>query len=151
MAAYGSGGRESGLAQHNRDERKTLPAVGSVRCGEIYHVVGGGTPSTQIEIVLGRRYPVDQHMPTFVARLAIKVKTCHYERGCYNSTDESCAMAGSLMVVTRVGLGKVALQRSISASAQDSQALLGEWSDSSDLSIYYLTQAVHSSSAKVPR
>jgi type I restriction enzyme S subunit len=108
---------------------------------EIYDIIGGGTPPTKVEEYWQGDIPwissADIHGP----------RDIRPRRGITKSAIENSATnlvpAGSLIVVTRVGLGKVALADTSICFSQDSQALVGS-SDFvlPDYAIYYLSQAV---------
>ncbi len=111
------------------------------RVGEIYNIVGGGTPSTDIEeywngdiawITSADIYGLKDIRPRKrITKTAI-------ENSATNLVPED-----SLIVVTRVGLGKVALTKMPLCFSQDSQALIGVSSSIyPDYSLYFLSQAV---------
>jgi type I restriction enzyme S subunit len=109
--------------------------------GELYNIVGGGTPSTNkpeywsgdipwissadifgLEDIRPRKYINDTAIKESAANLVPK---------------------GSIIVVTRVGLGKVALTNSNICFSQDSQALIGNGSFIiPEYALYYLSKAV---------
>jgi type I restriction enzyme, S subunit len=109
--------------------------------GEIYDIVGGGTPSTNIE----KYWEGDIAWVTSADIYGLKdirprkqVTKAAIENSATNLVPE-----GSLIVVTRVGLGKVALAKMPLCFSQDSQALIGDNSSIyPDYSLYYLAQAV---------
>src|SRR6266566_32371 len=111
------------------------------RVGEIYDIVGGGTPSTSIEeywkgdiawITSADIYGLKDIQPRKQITKAAIVDSA-----------TNLVPAGSLIVVTRVGLGKVALAKTPLCFSQDSQALFGDsYSIYPDYSLYYLAQAV---------
>jgi type I restriction enzyme S subunit len=130
------------LAENDAQAEWTLPN-GWVQAlvSEIYDIIGGGTPSTKVEEYWQGDIPwissADIHGP----------RDIRPRRGITKSAIENSATslvpAGSLIVVTRVGLGKVALADTSICFSQDSQALVGS-SDFvlPDYAIYYLSQAV---------
>ena len=130
------------LAENNAQAEWALPD-GWVQApvSEIYDIIGGGTPSTKVEEYWQGDIPwissADIHGP----------RDIRPRRGITKSAIENSATnlvpAGSLIVVTRVGLGKVALVDTPICFSQDSQALVGS-SDFvlPDYAIYYLSQAV---------
>ena len=130
------------MAHDDMGEAQALPE-GWVRAkvGEIYDIVGGGTPSTQVEDYWQGSIPwissADIHGPK-----DIKPRRGITQDAIKNSAT-NLVPAGSLIVVTRVGLGKVALTDAPLCFSQDSQALVGS-SDVvfPDYAIYYLSQAV---------
>ena len=109
--------------------------------GEIYDIVGGGTPSTSIEeywkgdiawITSADIYGLKDIQPRK------QITKAEIENSATNLVP-----TGSLIVVTRVGLGKVALTKMPLCFSQDSQALIGVSSSiHPDYSLYYLSQAV---------
>jgi type I restriction enzyme S subunit len=135
-------GKEWTLAENDAQGEWTLPD-GWVKApvSEIYDIIGGGTPSTKVEEYWQGDIPwissADIHGP----------RDIRPRRGITKSAIENSATnlvpAGSLIVVTRVGLGKVALAYTSICFSQDSQALVGS-SDFvlPDYAIYYLSQAV---------
>jgi type I restriction enzyme, S subunit len=111
------------------------------RIGEIYEIVGGGTPSTKkSEYWTG-------DIPWITSADIIGLKDIRLRRFITKDSIEESATnvvpKNSLIVVTRVGLGKVALAKSHLCFSQDSQALIP-----TDLlinplySLYYLSNAV---------
>ena len=111
------------------------------RVGEIYNIVGGGTPSTDIEeywngdiawVTSADIYGLKDIRPRKrITKTAI-------ENSATNLVPED-----SLIVVTRVGLGKVALTKKPLCFSQDSQALIGVSSSIyPDYSLYFLSQSV---------
>ena len=109
--------------------------------GEIYDIVGGGTPSTNVE----EYWKGDTDWVTSADIYGLKdirprklITKAAIENSATNLVPE-----GSLIVVTRVGLGKVALTKIPICFSQDSQALIGDCSSIyPDYSLYYLAQAV---------
>ncbi len=109
--------------------------------GEIYDIVGGGTPSTDIE----EYWNGDIAWVTSADICGLKdirprkrITKAAIENSATNLVPEE-----SLIVVTRVGLGKVALTKMPLCFSQDSQALIGVNSSVyPDYSLYYLAQAV---------
>ena len=108
---------------------------------EVYSIVGGGTPSTRVEEYWQGDIPwissADIHGPKDI-RPRRRITKDAVENSATNLVPE-----GSLIVVTRVGLGKVALTKTPICFSQDSQALVGS-SDFilPDYAIHYLAQAV---------
>ena len=109
--------------------------------GEVYDIVGGGTPSTSVSEYWTGNIPwitsADIHGPKDV-RPRKRISAT----GVSNSTT-NLVPAGSLIVVTRVGLGKVAIAPDQLCFSQDSQALVG-FGDLLDakFALYYLSTAV---------
>ena len=109
--------------------------------GEIYKIIGGGTPSTRVPeywegdipwITSADIHGLKQIKPRkYINENAIK-------RSATNLIPKD-----SIIVVTRVGLGKVALTKKPICFSQDSQALIGNKElISPDYSLYYLSEAV---------
>lgn len=109
--------------------------------GEIYKIVGGGTPSTKIVnywngdipwITSADIYGLKDIRPRkFITQKAIE------------SSATNLVPAGSIIVVTRVGLGKIALADRSLCFSQDAQALIGD-NDliNKDYALYYLSTVV---------
>ena len=126
-----------------RDESVTLPKNWILTTvGDIYHVIGGGTPSTSVLTYWEGTIPWISSAD--INSFEIKPRKFITEEAIKNSAT-NLVPEGSLIVVTRVGLGKVALAPYQLCFSQDSQALIGN----NDLinpgySLYYLSQAVQS-------
>lgn len=109
--------------------------------GELYDIVGGGTPSTSVEEYWSGKIPwitsADIHGPK-----DIRPRKTISEKAVANSTT-NLVPKESLIVVTRVGLGKVAIAQERLCFSQDSQALIGS-GDFLDprFALYYLSMAV---------
>ena len=94
------------------------------RLGDIFNLVGGGTPTTSIEEYWGNGTPwissadID-HSGRIVYRRRVTPS------GVANSTT-SVVPRGTVIVVTRVGLGKVAQLTEDTCFSQDIQALLAK-------------------------
>ena len=94
------------------------------RLGDIFNLVGGGTPTTSIEEYWGNGTPwissadID-HSGRIVYRRSVTPS------GVANSTT-SVVPRGTVIVVTRVGLGKVAQLTEDTCFSQDIQALLAK-------------------------
>lgn len=108
---------------------------------DLYHIVGGGTPSTVIPDYWSGNIPwitsADIH-----GLEDIRPRKSISEEGIANSAT-TLVPANSLIVVTRVSLGKVALTNTPICFSQDSQALIAK--DDQVLpkyALYYLSQAV---------
>ena len=109
--------------------------------GEIYGIVGGGTPSTS----------VDEYWEGDIAWITSAdihgLKDIRPRKGITRAAIENSTTnlvpEGSLIVATRVGLGKVALTKMPLCFSQDSQALVNHGSSIyPDYSLYYLAQTV---------
>jgi len=123
-------------------DKYSLP-VGWVwtRVGKIYDIVGGGTPSTEVTEYWKGDIPwitsADIH-----GLKDIRPRRCITRKAIENSAT-NLVPEGSLIVVTRVGLGKTALTKTPICFSQDSQALIDTSSSLyPDYSLYYLSQAV---------
>ena len=111
--------------------------------GDLYHVLGGGTPSTEV---------ADYWMGTIPWITSADIHGLQDIRPRRHITDQAIqdsattfVPAGSLIVVTRVALGRVALAKFPLCFSQDSQALIGDSSVvASDYALYYLSEAVQS-------
>ncbi len=110
------------------------------RVGQLYNIVGGGTPSTNITKYWAGR------IPWITSADIYGLKDIKSRKQITNAAVENSATnlvpAGSIIVVTRVGLGKVALTKTSMCFSQDSQALVGNDMLFPDYSLYYLSQAV---------
>jgi type I restriction enzyme S subunit len=130
------------LTQNDTRDAAALPA-GWLRTtvGEIYNVVGGGTPSTKVEEYWQGDIPWISSADIYGPK-DIRPRRSITENAIRNSST-NVVPAGSLIVVTRVGLGKVALTPMSICFSQDSQGLIGsEDVILPDYAIYYLSQAV---------
>jgi type I restriction enzyme S subunit len=109
--------------------------------GEIYDIVGGGTPSTAIAEYWEGDIPWITSADIFGLR-DIRPRRQITRQAIENSAT-NLVPAGSLIVVTRVGLGKIALTKTPICFSQDSQALVaGNTSLFSEYSLYCLSEAV---------
>jgi len=111
------------------------------KIGEIYDIVGGGTPSTKIKEYWEGDTPwitsADIH-----GLKDIRPRRKITRKAIANSAT-NLVPRNSLIVVTRVGLGKVALTKNPICFSQDSQALIGNSTYIyHDYSLYYLSKAV---------
>ena len=109
--------------------------------GQLYEIVGGGTPSTKVEKYWNGRISwissADIHGLHDI-RPRRKITTEAIKNSATNLVP-----AGSILVVTRVGLGKIAMTRTPLCFSQDSQALISNTSFvNPDYILYYLSQAV---------
>lgn len=109
--------------------------------GELYNIVGGGTPSTDNTEYWNGDIPwitsADIHgLNDIKPRRFINIRAI--EESATNLVPE-----GSLIVVTRVGLGKVALSKTHLCFSQDLQALIGNNSIiNTRYALHYLSGAV---------
>ena len=115
-----------------------LPTV-----GDVFQVVGGGTPSTKNPAYWGGDVPwitsADIHAIRDV-RPRKRVTREGIEHSATNLVPE-----GTVIVVTRVGLGKLAVTPEPLCFSQDSQALLSRSNDvHTPFQLHYLSWAVHS-------
>ena len=107
----------------------------------LYDIVGGGTPSTTVTDYWKGKIPwitsADIHGPK-----DLRPRRAISEKAIANSTT-NLVPSGSLIVVTRVGLGKIAITDHPLCFSQDSQALVGinELLDPK-YALYYLSMAV---------
>jgi type I restriction enzyme S subunit len=111
------------------------------RVGEIYDIVGGGTPSTKVD-----EYWIGD-MPWITSADILGLKDIRPRKYINKEAIEDSATnlvpKSSLIIVTRVVLGKVALTKYSLCFSQDCQALIGKnFQPYPDYSIYYLSQAV---------
>ncbi|MFH0812498.1 MAG: restriction endonuclease subunit S [Pseudomonadota bacterium] len=109
--------------------------------GELYDIVGGGTPSTNVAEYW------DGNIPWITSADIYGLKDIRPRKQITKKAIENSATnlvpEGSLIVVTRVGLGKIALTKTPICFSQDSQALVGCNSlPLPDYSLYYLSNAV---------
>ncbi len=110
------------------------------RVGQLYAIVGGGTPSTSVAEYWKGDIPWITSADIYGLK-DIRPRKKITKEAIENSAT-SLVPGGSLIVVTRVGLGKIALTRKPLCFSQDSQALIGNTLLSPDYSLYYLSQAV---------
>lgn len=125
-----------------KDELAELPTGWAwTTVGEIYNIVGGGTPSTGIAEYWEGDIPWITSADIYGLK-DIKPRKQITQKAIENSAT-SLVPKGSLIVVTRVGLGKIAITNTPLAFSQDSQALIGNNSlVFPDYSLYYLSKAV---------
>ena len=111
--------------------------------GQLYKIVGGGTPSTRVEKYwngdISWISSADIHgLYDIRPRRKITLEAI-------KNSATNLVLAGSIIVVTRVGLGKIARTSMPLCFSQDSQALIGNVSFvNPDYMLYYLSQAVQS-------
>lgn len=111
------------------------------RVGEIYDIIGGGTPSTKVTEYWDGDVPwitsADIHGPKDIRPRR------HITEAAIQGSATNLVPARSLIVVTRVGLGKVALTPVPICFSQDSQALVGAVSHvHPEYALHYLSRAV---------
>lgn len=108
---------------------------------DVYHIISGGTPSTEESSYWQGDIPWISSAD--ISELGLVAPRRYITQEAISNSATKCAPAGSLLVVTRVGLGKVALAESDTCFSQDIQALVGD-----DALIfpkythYFLSQAV---------
>lgn len=111
------------------------------RVGEIYDIMGGGTPSTAIAEYWKGDIPWITSADIFGLR-DIRPRRQITKQAIENSAT-NLVPAGSLIVVTRVGLGKITLTKTPICFSQDSQALVASNNSlSPDYSLHCLSEAV---------
>ena len=111
--------------------------------GQLYKIVGGGTPSTKVEKYWNGNIlwisSADVH-GLYDIRPRRKITPEAVKNSATNLVP-----TGSIIVVTRVGLGKIARTRTPLCFSQDSHALIGSATFvDPDYILYYLSQAVQS-------
>ena len=107
---------------------------------EIYEVIGGGTPSTSVPEYWNGDIPWITSAD--IAGLKDIQPRKKITQDAIANSATSCVPAGSLIVVTRVSLGKVALTSYPLCFSQDSQALIAkDGSVLPEYALYYLAQA----------
>jgi type I restriction enzyme, S subunit len=126
-------------------EKNNLPELPKgwvwTRVGELYNIVGGGTPSTKIANYWNGNIPWITSADIYGLKNIIPRKQIT-EKAIDNSATHLVPV-GSLIVVTRVGLGKIALTKEPLCFSQDSQALIGNsFFIFPDYSLYHLSTAV---------
>ena len=111
------------------------------KVGEIYDIVGGGTPSTEVEEYWNGDIPWITSAD--IQGLKDIRPRRHINKKAIENSATNLVPEGSLIVVTRVGLGKIALINNPICFSQDSQALISSnLLMYPDYSLYYLSQAV---------
>ena len=109
--------------------------------GDLYDIIGGGTPSTNVVEYWNGGIPWITSADIYGLK-DIRPRKQITKKAIVNSAT-NLVPEGSIIVVTRVGLGKVALTKTPICFSQDSQALVRCNSLLlSDYSLYYLAQAV---------
>ncbi len=108
--------------------------------GQLYDIIGGGTPSTTVTKYWNGNIPWITSADIYGLK-DIRPRKKISKEGIKNSAT-NLVPAGSIIVVTRVGLGKVSLTKTPICFSQDSQALVGNNRILSDYSLYYLSKAV---------
>lgn len=109
--------------------------------GEIFDVIGGGTPSTKITEYWTGNIPWITSADIYGLKDIRPRKKITEQAVAESATN--LVPAGSIIVVTRVSLGKVALVPYSLAFSQDSQALInkGHYDINIDFALYYLSLA----------
>lgn len=95
-----------------------------VRLGDVFALIGGGTPSTNIAEYWGEGTPWFSSAD-IDAKGKITYRRCVTQIGVENSTT-NILPANTVIVVTRVGLGKIAILPENMCFSQDMQALLAK-------------------------
>ena len=95
-----------------------------VRLGDVFTLIGGGTPSTNIAEYWGEGTPWFSSAD-IDAKGKITYRRCVTQIGVENSTT-NILPANTVIVVTRVGLGKIAILPENMCFSQDMQALLAK-------------------------
>jgi type I restriction enzyme, S subunit len=121
-------------------ENNDLPATWiTSTVGEVFNIVGGGTPQTDVDEYWDGEIPwissADIYGPRDI-RPRRKITPRAIEESAANLVP-----ANSIIVVTRVGLGKVALAEEPISFSQDSQALIGQSELHLDYVLHYLSKA----------
>ncbi len=149
VAAHGHAPKDDSWKKKYKEpaapDRRQLPELPEgwvwANVGQLYDIVGGGTPSTNIQKYWNGEIPwitsADIHgLKDIRPRKQITIE------GIDNSAT-NLVPDKSIIVVTRVGLGKVALTKLPLCFSQDSQALVNNRSLLfHDYSLYYLSKAV---------
>ena len=123
-------------------EKKELPE-GWVKTnvGQLYDVIGGGTPSTKIEKYWKGNIPWISSADIYDLYDIRSRRNITIEAVKNSATN--LVPSESIIVVTRVGLGKIAYTKTPICFSQDSQALVGNNSlIDPHYAIYYLSKAV---------
>ncbi len=109
--------------------------------GQLYDVIGGGTPSTSVPQYWNGDIPWITSADIYGVK-DIRPRKQITEKA-IKSSATNLVPKGSLIVVTRVGLGKIAITKTPLCFSQDSQALVGNNSLLfPSYSLYYLFNAV---------
>lgn len=127
--------------QDNSDLSELPEGWGWTRVGDLYAIVGGGTPSTS------KPEYWDGDIPWITSADIHGVKEItprkSVTRAGIDNSATNLVPAGSLIVVTRVGLGKIAITDFPLCFSQDSQALIGNNNLIDPVySLYYLSKEV---------
>jgi type I restriction enzyme, S subunit len=102
---------------------KSLPKTWALTTlGEVYQVIGGGTPSTKVTDYWGGDTPWITSADIEGVR-QINIRKCVTEKGIAASTTNKVPPK-TLLVVTRVGLGKIAIADTAICFSQDLQGLI---------------------------
>jgi len=109
--------------------------------GEIYSIVSGGTPSTKVPTYWNGDIPWITSADIFGLKDIRPRKSVNSDAILNSATN--LVPSGSIIVVTRVSLGRIALTNIPLCFSQDSQALIGtNGLLSPDYALYYLSKAV---------
>lgn len=109
--------------------------------GQLYDIVGGGTPSTKIPEYWNGTVPWISSADIYGVK-DIRPRR-HITQDGIEKSATNLVPEETIIVVTRVGLGKVAITKKPLCFSQDSQALIGNSSLlNPNYSLYYLSQAV---------
>jgi type I restriction enzyme, S subunit len=113
----------------------------TVTIGELYDIIGGGTPPTSVESYWMGDIPWISSADIYGIK-DIRPRRKITDEAVQNSAT-NLVPEGSIIVVTRVGLGKVALAKTPICFSQDSQALVCRSNIvDPEYSLYYLSDAV---------
>jgi len=109
--------------------------------GDVYKIVGGGTPSTKIESFWEGTIPWITSADILSPKNIKHRKTISLEA--VEKSTTNIVPKNTIIVVTRVGLGKVGLAPQEICFSQDAQGLIEEKNQIfPDYALYYLSQAV---------
>jgi type I restriction enzyme S subunit len=107
----------------------------------VYDVIGGGTPSTKVDEYWTGSIPWITSADIQGVK-GIRVRK-HITEDAIDNSATNLVPAGSLIVVTRVGLGKIAISETPICFSQDAQALIGNDSYIDPYyALYFLSQAI---------
>ncbi|WP_148550699.1 restriction endonuclease subunit S [Candidatus Nitrosotenuis cloacae] len=109
--------------------------------GELYDIIGGGTPSTKVEKYWEGNIPWISSADIYgLYDIRPRRKITHEA---IKNSATNLVPSGSIIVVTRVGLGKIAFTKTPICFSQDSQALVGNNSlIDPNYALYYLSKTV---------
>ncbi|WP_019606224.1 restriction endonuclease subunit S [Teredinibacter turnerae] len=108
----------------------------STKLSDVFEVLGGGTPSTDKSEYWNGEYPWVTSADIEGVR-EINIRRYITKKGVEKSTT-NLVPAGSILVVTRVGLGKVAIAEELICFSQDVQALIASEKNISQKYTLYL-------------